>query len=69
MDELIQSIFSKQAGIAVDLTSRQKLLKNNLSRIFADQGSVEIWDQNAKSHILHVHKVRTADEFSKHHTV
>lgn len=69
MNELIQSIFLKQVGIAVDLTSRQELLKNNLDRIFADRGSVEIWDQDAKSHVLHVHKVHTADEFSKYHTV
>ncbi|OAL51490.1 hypothetical protein IQ07DRAFT_585892 [Pyrenochaeta sp. DS3sAY3a] len=69
MNELIQSIFLKQVGIAVDLTSRQELLKNNLDRIFADRGSVEIWDQDAKSHVLHVHKVHTADEFSKYHTI
>ncbi|KAH7086775.1 hypothetical protein FB567DRAFT_51090 [Paraphoma chrysanthemicola] len=65
MDHLILQIYSQAAASHVDIITRQKLLVENLDRIFADRGDVETWEYHGKSNSLKEFVITSVADFNR----
>jgi hypothetical protein len=65
MDHLILQIYSQASASHVDIFARQKLLVENLDRIFADQGDVETWEYHEAANTLKEFVITSVADFDR----
>lgn len=65
MDRLILQIYSRASASHIDISTRQKLLIENLDRIFADQGDVETWEYHGTATNLKRFVITSVEDFDR----
>lgn len=69
MNDLLAVVFSQSDPTHIDLFDRRELLEKNLSRIFADQGVVKLWEHGKERNAISQPTFSSAEAFQVHHVV